>query len=309
MTITVYSDVVMPNNVIAAGVRGKQIRRNSRATTQGGYMTANILWSRTLRQYELGYVPMLASAWAAIEGLHEVTEGGAYGFLMQDPKDQSVTHTTGLIQAYNNGASVGAMGGGYGVPTYKLNKRYTSSGSSRTKDRGITRPKATPVINRGGAPVTLGASAGNAAINYDTGTVTFVADSSSTVTAVTVGATTQVTLTAALAGLAVGKRLYLIDLTGTVGATLNGTSHAITAITGGGLNVYTLSVVTTGLAWASAGSGYAYPQSAETLTWAGDFYIPVHFESDEIDWELVVGGPVGTRLVSGPNVVLMEIRE
>jgi uncharacterized protein (TIGR02217 family) len=309
MTITVYSDVVMPNNVIAAGVRGKQIRRNSRATTQGGYMTANVIWTRTLRQYELGYVPMLASAWAAIEGLFEATEGGAYGFLMQDPKDQNVTHTTGLLQAYNNSALVGAMGSGYGVPTYKLHKRYTSSGSSRTKDRVITRPKATPELKRGGVAVTLGASAGNAAIDYDTGTVTFVADSSSTVTAVTVGATTQVTLTAALAGLAVGQRLYLSGLTGTVSATLNGTSHAITAITGGGLNVYTLSVDTTGLAWTSAGSGYDYPQSDETLTWAGEFYVPVHFEGDDLDWDLIVGGPVGTRFVAGPNVVLIEVRE
>ena len=35
----------------------------------------------------------------------------------------------------------------------------------------------------------------------------------------------------------------------------------------------------------------------------------VHFASDEIDWELVVGGPEGSRLLAGPSVTLMEIRE
>lgn len=32
----------------------------------------------SLRKYDLGFVPMLPAQWAAIEGLHEVTEGGAY---------------------------------------------------------------------------------------------------------------------------------------------------------------------------------------------------------------------------------------
>lgn len=308
MAITVFNDVILPNSVLAAGVRGKNLRSNTRTMAANGNGQINIDWARTLRQYELGIVPMLVSAWQAIEGLHEVTEGGAYGFLMSDPKDSEASNTEGLLYPFNT-ALLGTNGLGYGVPQYKLHKRYTSTGSSRTKDRQITRPRATPVLRRGGVAVTLGASPGNAAINYDTGTVTFVADSSSLVTAVAVGATTNVTLTAALAGVAVGERLYLSGLTGTVASTLNGLSFAITAISGGGLNVYTLTVATTGLAWTSGGSGFAYPQSTETLDWAGSFYVPVHFANDMIDWELVAGGPAATRLLAGPSVVLQEVRE
>jgi len=289
-------------------VRGRNRRRNTRTMAANGQGKINIDWARTLREYELGIVPMRAASWQTIEGLHEVTEGGAYGFLMRDPKDSSVAAADGLLYPYNSGL-LGAIGLGYGVPSYRLYKRYTSVGSTRTKDRAITRPMATPVLLRGGIAVTHGASAGNIAIDYDTGAVTFVADSSSTVTAFTAGATTQITLTAALSGVAVGERLYLSGLLGTSATTLNGLSHAITAITGGGLNVYTLSVSTTGLTWTGSGSGYAYPQSTETLTWSGNFYVPVHFANDDIDWELVAAGQSDIRFLAGPSVVLHEVRE
>lgn len=308
-SITIFSDVILPSSIIAAGVRGRQIRRNTRTPAANGRVRINIDWARTLRQYDLGIVPMLISAWQTLEGLHEVTEGGAYGLLMQDPKDHTVLVAEGLLYPYNASALTGTIGLGYGVPSYRLHKRYTAAGSARTKDRLITRPLASPAITRGGSAVTLGAGAGNAAVDLDTGIVTFVADSSSTVTAVTVGATTQVTLTAALSGVAVGERLYLSGLGGTVASTLNGLSHAISAISGGGSNVYTLTVATTGLAWTSGGSGYAYPQSTEALAWSGQFYVPVHFVSDEIDWELARSGPYDGRLVAGPNVSMMEVPE
>lgn len=308
MSITVYNDVILPASVIAAGVRGRNIRRNTRTITASGAGQINVDWARTLREYQLGVVPMPVATWQLIEGLHEVTDGGAYGFLMLDPKDSAASATEGLLYPYGT-ALVGTNGLGYGIPTYKMHKRYTSVGSTRTKDRAITRPQATPVVKRGGVTVTHGAGAGNIAINYDTGLVTFIADSSSAVTAFTAGATTQITLTAALAGVAIGERLYLDGIVGTSATTLNGLSHAITNISGGGLNVYTLSVNTTGLTRTSGGTGYAYPQSTETLTWAGNFYVPVHFANDDIDWEIVKGGAAPSRMLAGPSVVLNEIKE
>lgn len=306
--IVVLSDVIVPNSVIAAGVRGRQIRKNSRTSQQGGFATANVIWTTTLRQYELGTAPMTIDQWQAIEGLQEVTDSGAYGMLMKDPKDSIASLAQGKLYPYTTDL-VGAIGVGYGVPVYKLYKRYTSVGSTRTKDRKITRPILGAALKRGGIAVTLGASASNAAIDYDTGTVTFFADSSSAVTAMTAGATTQITLTAALAGLAIGERLYLSGLTGTAASTLNGASHVISDITGGGLNVYHLTVNTTGLSWTSGGSGYDYPQASETLTWSGSFYVPVQFAEDFIDWEMVRSGQEDSRLLSGPSVPLIEVRE
>jgi hypothetical protein len=38
-------------------------------------------------------------------------------------------------------------------------------------------------------------------------------------------------------------------------------------------------------------------------TWTGRFYVPVHFQSDVIDWTLDVSGPEEFRYYSGPSVV------
>ncbi len=128
MAITVLPNVILPNSVIDAGVRGKQMRQNKRVAQIGGAQQINIMWEQTLREFEIGFIPMRRAAWQAIEALHEVTEGGAYGFLMKDPKDSTVT--TGGTLEQNAGA-----------PTaYQLYRTYTEPVSGRTKARKITRP-------------------------------------------------------------------------------------------------------------------------------------------------------------------------
>lgn len=154
MTLTVYNDVILGGGVIAAaGLQGKQQRNNSRTIAQGGQQRVNINWARTLRQYDLGFIPMLPSVWQTIEGIFEVTEAGAYGFLLEDPKDCSATIATGkasLISGTN----------------YQLFKRYTSTGSTRTKDRNITRPFAS-----GFAIFTSGTPIGTFTLDADTGVI------------------------------------------------------------------------------------------------------------------------------------------
>lgn len=127
MSITVLSDVVLPNHVASAGVRGKNMRRNDRVQTDSGQMSINIGWTSTLREFEIGIVPLRVDQWQAIEALHEITEGGAYGFLMEDPKDNHVA-SGGVLAELTPG-------------TYQLVKRYTDRASRRTKDRRITRPQ------------------------------------------------------------------------------------------------------------------------------------------------------------------------
>lgn len=52
-----------------------------------------------------------------------------------------------------------------------------------------------------------------------------------------------------------------------------------------------------------------YPQATETLTWAGTFYVPVHFLEDSIEWEMLKPGPLTERIISGVQITLQEIRE
>lgn len=310
MPITVLADVIVPTSLINTGVRGKQIRKNTRTTSGAGYSSINVDWSKTLRQYEFGFIPLLPADWQTIEGLHEVTEGGAYGMLLQDPKDSTVAVTEGLLQATNGAVLLGTMGVGFGVPTYKLHKRYTAAGSTRTKDRAISRPMAAGIVlKRGAATLVQGTGAGQVALDATTGTITFVADASQAISSIGVGATTQLNFvngTGMVAAMAVAERVYITGVTGTAGAALNGLSHQITAK---GATSITISTVTTGLAVTLPGTALRHPQASEALTWAGSFYVPVHFASDEIDWELVRSGPADTRLMAGPSVTLQEVRE
>jgi len=311
MTITVYSDVLFPDEAAVRGVRGRTIRRNERAQAQGGHQQVNVLWSRSLREYEVGIIPLAASAWGQIEALHEITDGGAFGMLLRDPKDAAATAAQGLMQPAVDGEAVGAIGVGYGVPVLQLFKRYAASGTTRTHDRRITRPESPAALLRGGLPVNIGIAAGHAAIDYATGTVTFVADTSQSIASVTVGAATVVNFNDGLgivAALAIGQRVYLSGITGTAAAVLNGLSHEVTAK---GATSLTIATSTTGLA-ASSGTGNAakYPQASEALAWSGGFFVPVHFRDDYIDWELVRGGAMeDVRLIAGPAVVLEEVRE
>ena len=310
MSLVVLPDVILSHGAIAAGVRGKNRRSNTRAMDGGGFAKVNINWSRTLRQYELGTVPMLPQEWQQIEALFEATDGGAYGFLLKDPKDATVRAGEGLLQPWNaaTGAAVGAIGLGFGVPTYRLHKRYAYG--ARTTDRLITRPIATPAVLRAAAPVTEGAAAGNVAHDLATGTVTFVADASQAIASVTTGASTVLTFanaTGMVAAMSVGQRVYLSGLSGTAAATLNGLSHAVTG-KDVGASTLTISTATTGLA-ATGGTAAKYPQATETLTWTGQFYTPVHFASDDLDWDILRSGPEDTRIIAGPSVTLMEVRE
>ena len=151
MSITVYSDVILPDSVIASGVRGKQIRRNSRVTTDSGLSSINIVWTQTLREYEVGFIPMIREAWQDVETIHEITEGGAYGFLMKDPKDQYAASTEGVVLGLTS-------------TTFQAYKRYLHDDSGRYKLRKITRLEEDSFVLGGGLTGTVDPDTGIIAI-------------------------------------------------------------------------------------------------------------------------------------------------
>jgi uncharacterized protein (TIGR02217 family) len=314
MPITVLTDIVLPETVIMAGIRGKNMRNNTRSMSVSGYASININWSKTLRQYEIGIKPMDIDQWHEIEGLHEATDGGAFGFLMKDPKDQLAANSEGFMQGFNN-ELVGVLGYGYGVPVYQAFKNYESIGNNVSFNRKITRLD-TFQLKRNGNNVTVGVAAGNISVNNATGQVTFVSDATQSIASITAGATTTLefansTLTSLFS---VGNRVWITGVTGTGADLINNKSHEILS-KDDGLFTLTINLDTSGLVFVTGdpfldgGSARKYPQPTETLTWAGSFYIPVHFANDDIDWEMLVAGDYAGRIVSGPSVVLQEIRE
>jgi uncharacterized protein (TIGR02217 family) len=206
MAITVYGDVVLSTSILGVGIKGKNQRLNSRVMTDNGFESVNVVWTQTLREYTLGVVPMSLATWQAVETIHEVTDGGAYGFLLLDPHDSTTADgvCTGLTST-----------------TFQLYKRYLHAPSGRFKNRKITRPVAA-----GFAITNSGVTVASYTLNAATGVITIPA-----------------------------------------------------------------------------------APTAANLAWVGSFYVPVHFQDDSIDWDLVRSGNVSDRLIDGPSVVLKEIRE
>jgi hypothetical protein len=305
MTIQI-KNIVMPESVLVSALSGTRMRKNTRTQNVGGYASVNADRDWTQRRWQVATQPLAQALASSIIGIYEVTDAGTFGFLIFDPVDSTVSTAEGALQGYMLGAESGAAGFGNGCPTYGFRKVYIANGSILGGTNPITRPYGSPAVTRGGSPVTVGVAAGNIGLSAGPVYVTFVADASANVNAITPGATTSVTLASALAGLAIGGRLWLQDLTGTHASLLNSQSHQITNIVGA---TYTLATNTAGKTITAAGTGKKYPQPTEALGWSGSYYVPVHFRDDDLEWELFHGGPAASRLVSFTSCYLDEVRE
>jgi uncharacterized protein (TIGR02217 family) len=226
----------------------------------------NINSSQGWRGYSF-VMPMTGTTeFELLQAHYLAAKGTAHQFRFEDWADYKVLQADGFL---------GQSGVGTGVPSYQLHKRYVTG--TLTEWRAIRKPKTSGnTVFRNGGAATVGGAAGNYALDSTTGIVTWVADSSSAVSSHTVGTTHQVTLGGALSGLIIGGRLYLTGVTGTAATLLNGIAHNIANIAGA---TYTLSVNTVGLT-ATSGTGFKYPQPADTLAWSGQFDTPVSYETE-----------------------------
>lgn len=144
--------------------------------------------------------------------------------------------------------------------------------------RYITKPLAA------GLAIQLNGSALTLSTHYSvvdtTGIVTFTSRGNRNVTAVAVGATTNVTLNTAIAGMLVGHKLRINACTGADAALLNGLEHTITNVAS---NVYTLATNTAGKTITATGTAdWMYGGSPDTLTWSGKFDVPCRFGTDRM---------------------------
>lgn len=212
MPITVLADMILPNGLISSSVSGKIRRTNTRvAHGDTGFMSINAVSAQALREYEVDTVPMRLEGWQTLQSFHEITFGGAYGFLVEDPAD--------CVAKLSSIALMPAVGA---APAYyQLQRRYIEPRSGRYWDRPVTRPQATSfqLFNADGSVFT-----GAYSLDSATGRITASADPA-------------------------------------------------------------------------------------TLKWSGRFYIPVHFQDDDLNWELVAPGGFDQRFVAGRGVILKEVRE
>jgi uncharacterized protein (TIGR02217 family) len=274
---------------------------------RSGREQRNANWSRVRWRADAASAVRTQTDFAALEEFFYAVGGRLHGFRVRDPGDYRHSDAGGspillpLDSAYD---ATGTAGVGYGVPVYQLAKQYAAG--SLAHNRWIEKPVSGGIaLTRAGSPVTLGASAGNAAVDATTGRVTFVADQSRSITTHTPGADHVMALASALSpNVTVGQRVYIAGCGGADAATLNSLSHEVTNISGANV---TIATATTGLT-ITGGTLYLYPQSSEALAWTGTFDVPCRFDVDALDRQMLTRQISGEYLMQALSIPLVEVR-
>ena len=275
---------------------------------RSGREQRNANWSRIRWRADAASAVRTGADFAALEEFFYAMAGRLHGFRVRDPGDYTHDAAGGapiLIPLDASYDATGSAGYGYGVPVYQLAKQYAAG--SLAHNRWIEKPAASGVaLTRAAVAVTLGASAGNAAIASTTGRVTFVADQSKSISTHTPGADHVLGLASAFSPQpSVGDRVYVSGCAGADAATLNNLSHEITGVSSANV---TIATATTGLT-ITGGTAYLYPQPDEALAWTGTFDVPCRFDIDQLDRQMITRQVSGEYLMQALSIPLVEIRD
>lgn len=273
---------------IAFGAVGGPVFSTEVAKAASGAEQRNGAWEYPKHEWDVSQGIKTGDDFLTLRAFFYTARGRLHGWRYRDWTDYAVALTEGFIDSA-------------GKPTGQLHKRYTIG--TLPLDRKIAKPvTGTVVIKNGAATLSSGS---HYTLDTTTGQVTWMATAVGNVTVVAVGATTVVTLNAALAGVAAGDKLYLAGLTGADAALLNGQAHTISSVAGA---AYTLPVATTGKVITPAGTGAVYPggKAADAIAWRGEFDVPMRFDIDAMQGRVVSRNAKG--LVYGwDNIRIVEV--
>lgn len=260
---------------ISVGAKGGPNWRTTVTQTVNGWEQRLQKWSNVKHEYDVGYgVKSIADLQSLVEFFNEC-RGRLHGFRFKDWLDYSATDEALAPTGANTVQLIKTYGNGY--------QNYT---------RNITKPNASPAVTMelNSSPYTT------FTVDTTTGICTLTAISSATITGIT-QANPGVVTTSSAHGWSNGDEIYLKDIGGMT--ELNGTVVTIANVTSTTFEIVDTSSYT---AYTSGGSAEYHPQSDDTLTWTGEFDVPVRFQSDTLDIQL------NTSAIGTTSVMLEEIR-
>lgn len=201
----------------------------------------------------------------ALLAFFRARRGRAEGFRFKDWTDYLVTVANGIMSP----ASVN------GAKEYQLVRRYSTTGTNH--DRPIKKPVSGTV-----SVYMADALQGSATVDPTTGLVTLPVLTTLSITGITKANPGVITISGSH-GLTGGDKVWL---SGIVGMTeLNGVQVTITST---GASAFSIAVNTTNYTtYSSAGTVKKYPQTGGTLTWKGEFDVPVRFDTDSFKADFI----------------------
>ncbi len=296
-----FAEVRIDAGMIIYATKGGPEYSTDVVVTKAGDEYRNRNWVTALGKWEYGDRKLSGTDLATLLTFFRARGGRYEGFRLKDWAD---------FQATN--APLNTTGYGNGMPVQQLYKNYTSG--IDTDQRIINKPvSGTVIVERAGSVVAVGSSPGDISIDTTTGLVTFVADASSAATINSLGSVTIVSLTSN-PGLSVGQLLYLSGFSGAGSSALNGVANLISAISGTGPYLFTLSTNTNGLTITGTGLGAKYAQISESLTWSGEFDVAVRFDTDRFQSrfdsaDIQIGAQVGETFHYLESLPIVGVRE
>ena len=236
--------------------------------TKSGQETAILEWSKARHRYDAEYGPRTQAQLESVIALFHVVRGRGYGFRFKDWAD-----FLSCAVATAPAATDQTLGTGDGATlTFQLIKTYSYSGD--TYARTITKPVAgTTLVSIQGVPDTRWA------VSTITGVVTFSADITKTINAITQATAAKITFTAAH-GLSVGHTFHV---SGVVGMTQINTKRVTVTAVDTAEQVTTDHNTSAYSAYSSAGTIHTLPQATEAVKAGYEFDVPVRFDVDLLD--------------------------
>ncbi len=268
---------------VSLGAMAKPRYKSNVIVLGSGAKKSNIEWATGLHSFDFTHGVMDQTQHDSILNFFHAIQGRGNQFRVKDYSDYSTDINTGILVPVSAGGVVGTVGAGYGVIGYAVAKLY-SSGVLATYRLLQKLVSGTTVFYRNGAPIIIGGGPGSiVSVDVTTGQVNFVPDQTKGISAHTVGAAHQLTVSTAFSpNFVIGQRIYITGVAGTAATALNGLSHAITNVVGA---VITISTATTGLT-ATGGTAEFFAQVTDTLRVVTQFDVPCRFTSDEASFEL-----------------------
>lgn len=255
---------------------------------RSGHESANSRWANGRLKGDVSFGVRTETQLATLIAFFRAVKGKAIPFRFKDWSDYEVTVSTGIL-----GAGVGT-----GYPTYQLNKKYVTGALSETRE--INKPTSLVSIYKNASLRTLTT---HYTIDTTTGIVTFVATSSKSITGITKANPGVVTATSH--GFTNGQIVYV---SGVAGMTqVNGLVFTVANVT---THTFQLSGVNTSAydTYTSGGTAALYPQPADALTWAGEFDVPVRFDTDEMQYSITHRRGNGELIMNWSGVPIIEKR-
>lgn len=220
-----------------------------------GFETRDSKWAHPLYMGDVSSgIKEEADMQAIIDFFHQA-RGRAYGFRFKDWGDFEATDQVLLPD---------------GGPTVQLRKSY-APGASNEYVRTITKPvDGTVSLSRNGSAFT------DYTLDTTTGEITLDADSTASID--DIARDSSGTVTAPGHGFSDDDEIYIDGVNGMT--EVNGEVYTITVVDA---DTFTLGTDTSGYdEYTSGGTAYKYVQSSESLTWSGEFDVPVRFDTDEL---------------------------